>query len=125
MNGSSKVTKEEAYTNLLSAIFSSGWVVDKWKKVTVKDINNMIKVVDEVLEEMEIMPSEYREAKAKGVQCLRLRFGLEDGVSKTYEAVGQIIGVTRERIRQRVAKSLRQLRHPKRSRRLERFIVEE
>src|SRR5699024_2245648 len=46
---------------------------------------------------------------------LRLRFGLEDGQSKTLEQVGQQFGVTRERIRQIEAKALRKLRHPSRS----------
>ena len=49
-------------------------------------------------------------------QVLRLRFGLDDGSSKTLEEVGQMFGVTRERIRQIEAKALRKLRHPSRSR---------
>ncbi|MHB9145729.1 MAG: sigma-70 family RNA polymerase sigma factor [Symbiobacteriia bacterium] len=49
---------------------------------------------------------------------IRLRFGLEDGVELTLEQVGQIMGVTRERIRQIEKKALKRLRHPKRSRRL-------
>ena len=49
-------------------------------------------------------------------QVLRLRFGLDDGSPKTLEEVGQMFGVTRERIRQIEAKALRKLRHPSRSR---------
>ena len=55
-------------------------------------------------------------------QVLRLRFGLDDGSPKTLEEVGQMFGVTRERIRQIEAKALRKLRHPSRSRKLKDFL---
>lgn len=55
-------------------------------------------------------------------RVLELRFGLEDGRSRTLEEVGQHFGVTRERIRQIEAKALRKLRHPSRSRRLKDFL---
>ena len=54
-------------------------------------------------------------------QVLRLRFGLDDGSPKTLEEVGQMFGVTRERIRQIEAKALR---HPSRSRKLKDFLNE-
>ena len=57
-------------------------------------------------------------------QVLRLRFGLDDGSPKTLEEVGQMFGVTRERIRQIEAKASRKLRHPSRSRKLKDFLNE-
>ena len=58
-----------------------------------------------------------REAKV-----LKLRFGLEDGKSRTLEEVGKEFDVTRERIRQIEAKSLRKLRHPSRSKKLKDYL---
>ncbi|MEE8443448.1 MAG: RNA polymerase sigma factor RpoD, partial [Dehalococcoidia bacterium] len=54
-------------------------------------------------------------------RVLQLRFGLEDGRSRTLEEVGQEFGVTRERIRQIEAKALRKLRHPKHSEKLKSY----
>lgn len=76
-----------------------------WKK-------NLVETVDEVLDSLE----------EKEAEVLRLRFGLEDGVSKTLEEVGKMFGVTRERIRQIEAKALRKLRHPSRSQKLIDFM---
>ncbi len=55
-------------------------------------------------------------------KVLRLRFGLEDGRSRTVEEVGKEFNVTRERIRQIEAKALRKLRHPSRSKKLKDFL---
>ena len=57
-------------------------------------------------------------------KVIRLRFGLEDGKSRTLEEVGQMFGVTRELIRQIEAKALRKLRHPSRSRKLKDYMSE-
>ena len=55
-------------------------------------------------------------------KVLRLRFGLEDGRSRTLEEVGKEFKVTRERIRQIEAKALRKLRHPSRSKKVRDFL---
>ena len=68
--------------------------------------------IDEVL--FSLTPREQR--------VLQLRFGLEDGRSRTLEEVGKEFGVTRERIRQIEAKALRKLRHPSRSRKLRDYL---
>ena len=55
-------------------------------------------------------------------QVMRLRYGLDDGHSRTLEEVGKELHVTRERIRQIEAKALRKLQHPSRSRRLKDYL---
>ncbi len=55
-------------------------------------------------------------------KVLRLRFGIDDGHTRTLEEVGKEFNVTRERIRQIEAKALRKLRHPSRSKKLKDFL---
>ncbi len=59
-------------------------------------------------------------SKEQGV--IKERYGFEDGVEKTLEEVGQLFGVTRERIRQIEAKALKKLSHPKKIRVLKDFL---
>ena len=55
-------------------------------------------------------------------KILRLRFGLDDGIARTLEEIGKEYNITRERVRQIEAKSLRKLRHPSRSKKLRDFL---
>ena len=81
-------------------------------------------------EEMKNIPKQLREQLAEVLKTLTpreekvlsLRFGLEDGRSRTLEEVGKEFNVTRERIRQIEAKALRKLRHPSRSRKLKDYL---
>lgn len=77
-------------------------------------------VVANVLREMINEVIETLTAREKKV--LELRFGLKDGRERTLEDVGKEFGLTRERIRQIEAKTLRKLRHPSRSRKLRDFL---
>ncbi len=70
-------------------------------------------------EQLEEVMKELNERERK---VLTLRFGLEDGKSRTLEEVGQMFDVTRERIRQIEAKALRKLRHPSRCKKLKDFM---
>lgn len=84
---------------------------------SVEDIisdNNLREVLQKVIETL----------TAKEQKVLRLRFGIDNGRTRTLEEVGKEFGVTRERIRQIEAKALRKLRHPSRSRQLVDFLYE-
>ena len=70
-------------------------------------------------EELETAMESLTERERK---VIRLRFGLDDGKTRTLEEVGKEFEVTRERIRQIEAKALRKLRHPSRSRKLKDFL---
>ncbi len=86
-------------------------------KVTVSPVeyaNNML-----LKEEIDNVLLDLTEREEK---VLRLRFGLEDGRTRTLEEVGREFDVTRERIRQIEAKALRKLKHPNKSKRLREFM---
>ncbi len=55
-------------------------------------------------------------------QVLKLRFGIDDGRTRTLEEVGKVFNVTRERIRQIESKAIRKLKHPSRSKKLKDFL---
>ena len=89
----------------------------------IKDENNMS---PEEFAEHELLKDEIDDVlltlTEREEKVIRLRFGLEDGKSRTLEEVGQMFGVTRERIRQIEAKALRKLRHPSRSKKLRDYM---
>ena len=70
-------------------------------------------------EELEVAMASLTERERN---VIKLRFGLDDGKTRTLEEVGKEFNVTRERIRQIEAKALRKLRHPSRSRKLKDFL---
>jgi len=92
------------------------WVMDR---VAGLDVSELIFITGHLKEQVEdvlasLTPRERR--------VLQLRFGLDDGRSRTLEEVGKEFGVTRERIRQIEAKALRKLRHPSRSKKLKDYL---
>ncbi len=91
----------------------------------IKDENTpspMERAASEILkEELESAMDSLTERERK---VIRLRFGLDDGKTRTLEEVGKEFDVTRERIRQIEAKALRKLRHPSRSKKLRDFLLD-
>lgn len=84
-------------------------------------IEGPVEVATHVLLKEQLMDTlETLTPREQGV--IRLRFGLDDGRSRTLEEVGKEYGVTRERIRQIEAKALRKLRHPSRSKKLRGYL---
>jgi RNA polymerase primary sigma factor len=79
------------------------------------DITTQVFLREQLLEVLETLTPREQ-------QVLRLRFGLDDGRTRTLEEVGQVFEVTRERIRQIEAKALRKLRHPTRSKKLKDYL---
>ena len=78
---------------------------------------------DFIKDEHNMSPEDYATTEREE-KVIKLRFGLEDGKSRTLEEVGQMFGVTRERIRQIEAKALRKLKHPSRSRKLKDYMTD-
>jgi len=79
----------------------------------------LLKKLEALKEQVEDVLESLTERERK---VLQLRFGLDDGRSRTLEEVGKEFHVTRERIRQIEAKALRKLRHPSRSRKLKDYL---
>jgi RNA polymerase primary sigma factor len=73
-------------------------------------------------ERSEVLHTALRQLTAREREVLELRYGVHDGQPRTLDAVGQLFGVSRERIRQIEAKALRKLRHPSRGKRLRGLI---
>ncbi|TET42667.1 MAG: hypothetical protein E3J66_03200 [Dehalococcoidia bacterium] len=93
----------------------------KAKLLPIVSDEDMIQEVDRKLlrENIDIV---LNDLKPRESLVLTLRFGLDDGVSRTLEEVGQSLGIGKERVRQIEAKTLRILRHPARSRRLKDYL---
>lgn len=81
-----------------------------WMHDTNEEIDEQINQI-ELRETLEILMGELT---IKERDVLKARYGFKDGVEKTLEEVGQMFGVTRERIRQIESKAIRKLSHPKR-----------
>ena len=93
-----------------------GKLIDAARQMVVRQRGAAYTLLQEQLDEV-MQTLTDREKKV-----LALRFGLEDGRSRTLEEVGKEFHVTRERIRQIEAKALRKLRHPSRSRKLKDYL---
>jgi len=92
-----------------------GDLIEDKNSIPPADITSMQLLKEGITEVLsELTPREQR--------VLTLRFGLEDGQSRTLEKVGLEFNVTRERIRQIEAKAIRKLRHPSRSRKLRGYL---
>lgn len=91
-------------------------IEDEFSESDMEDYVN-VQIVRKNIEEM-INTLNPKEAKV-----LELRFGLEDGKTRILDEVGEVIGVTRERIRQIEAKALRKLRHPSRKQHLDYHLM--
>lgn len=88
-------------------------------------VDEVSSTVEEMVEEKEmkrILNDVLETITEREEKIIRLRFGLDDGKERTLEQVGNVFGVTRERIRQIEAKALRKLRHPTRSKKLRSFL---
>ena len=109
-------------------IFSPDMKFRTWRRLwialaeTEKELG--LNITQEQIDELKAHKDDinYDVAKERERQVIILRFGLEDGRSRTLEEVGKEFDVTRERIRQIEAKALRKLRHPSRSKKVKDFL---
>lgn len=92
----------------------------------VKKDENLLKkpafIILTAMGQEEVMEEAMASLTERERNVIKLRFGLDDGKTRTLEEVGKEFNVTRERIRQIEAKALRKLRHPSRSRKLKDFL---
>ena len=92
-----------------------GEIIPMEEEITLEDKIEFIEL-RKILEEL------FSTLKPKEVKVLRLRFGLDDGITRTLEEIGKSFGLTRERIRQIEERALHKLRHPSRSNKLKDFL---
>lgn len=103
-------------------------VENETQKNVIQNVDLNVFYGDDVCEEIEqralreTLERLMGELKDREREILKARYGFEDGVEKTLEEVGQMFGVTRERIRQIESKALRKLSHPTRMRELRDFL---
>lgn len=103
-------------------------VENETQKNVIQNVDLNVFYWDDVCEEIEqralreTLERLMGELKDREREILKARYGFEDGVEKTLEEVGQMFGVTRERIRQIESKALRKLSHPTRMRELRDFL---
>lgn len=112
--------KLKSETKLMAAIFGEDFKDDDLFQE--RDGKQLRQVLLEVLDDFTKMIAYRYGAGKRARQIIMLRFGLEDGRSRTFEQVGKEFTLTRERIRQIEANTLRHLRHPGLSKRLLVFI---
>jgi len=96
---------ESGYYQLVCAIFQE-------EEIRMIDSNSLKQTIDEFIAIL----------KPNDQQVLKMRFGLSDGEQKTLQQIGDILGVTRERIRQLERRALRRLKHPTRANKLRQYI---
>lgn len=115
----------QAYQELMVAIFAITtqdpqipfcypYIIEDGERVFLEEGVNQV---------LETLPDFPEWPKERQIQLLNLRFGLEDGRSRTLREVGRELGKTRERIRQVELRTFRVLRHPSRSKLLKRFLI--